>query len=622
MIDDKITTVSMPVHESTTESRNQWFAKFHNTENGRRRRSTALTEASDLRQSITLKVEDAIYAIFKDENGFVPISNFLDAITDTGIRKYDLRLKETMTKLKNFQALQGAEFDASESLLMSQDQFKEIISKNIVFIDTILRNRLVIPEWRDFCAQLQDIYYKCKQNDEGKRCSYIPQLSRSEVSNWAVSVCTVDGQRFSIGDTHSRFTLQSAFTPFNYAIALNEMGGNFVHKFVGQEPSGRHYNDIVLDSRRKPHNPMINSGSMVICSLLKDEMKMADRFDYIFNIYRKMAGGEYVGFSNTTYLSERATADRNFALAHYLRENKCMGDVKFMETLELYFQMCSIEVNSESTAVLAATLANGGICPLSGEKLFDANCTRDVLSLMYSCGMNDFSGQFSFLVGLPAKSGVSGIIMLVIPDVMGICMYSPLLDEHANSVRGVQFCTELVKRFSFHNYDNLRHTTRKVNPTRRKDESKAEQVVNLLFSAANGDVSAMRRYWMEGLDMSLGDYDGRTALHLAAAEGRKACVQFLLEKCGVSHLPRDRWHGTPMDDAKRGGHTEIVAMLNEYDARMNELNDGLADLVSAKLAVQTNKMLDSDEDKTNTSENERVLWIIDSGRNSPSPSSD
>uniref|UniRef100_A0A915LB80 glutaminase n=1 Tax=Romanomermis culicivorax TaxID=13658 RepID=A0A915LB80_ROMCU len=508
-------------------SRNEWFSIFHD-------------KIRNKRKSIGMKniEEDSKSRVISSL-----IMKTLAALTSTGIRKYDTRLKDTMTKLKIFQTANGADFDSPDALMLNETQFKEVIGANIVFIDTILRNRFVIPEFKSFCDELQSIYEICKSMSDGSLCEYIPQLSKCSESLWAVSVCTVDGQRFSAGDTNARFTLQSGFAPFNYAIALNEKGSHVVHQYVGQEPSGRHYNDIILDSRKKPHNPMINSGAMAICSILKEEVKMADRFDQLFSIYKKMAGGDYVGFSNTTYLSERATADRNFALAHYLRENKCLGGVKLNEMLELYFQLCSIEITSDSGSVFAATLANGGVCPLSGEKLFDANCARDVLSLMYSCGMNNYSGQFSFNdfeVGLPAKSGVSGVIMVVVPDVMGICLYSPLLDEHANSVRGVYFCTELVRRFSFHNYDNLKHTFRKTNPTKRHDESKAEQIVNLLFSAATGDVSAMRRYWMEGLDMSLGDYDGRTALHLAAAEGWKSCVNFLLNKCRVNHVPRDR----------------------------------------------------------------------------------
>uniref|UniRef100_A0A914V5P7 glutaminase n=1 Tax=Plectus sambesii TaxID=2011161 RepID=A0A914V5P7_9BILA len=159
------------------------------------------------------------------------------------------------------------------------------------------------------------------------------------------------------------------------------------------------------------------------------------------------------------FLSERDTADRNFALAYFMKECKCFPESKqsLKDTLDFYFQLCSLEANCESLAVMAATLANGGVCPLTGVKCLANRPCRDVLSLMYSCGMYDYSGQFAFHVGLPAKSGVSGAMIVVIPNLMGICMWSPPLDKMGNSVRGVEFCKEMINKFKFHNYDTLLH---------------------------------------------------------------------------------------------------------------------------------------------------------------------
>lgn len=134
--------------------------------------------------------------------------------------------------------------------------------------------------------------------------------------------------------------------------------------------------------------------------------------------------------------------------SHGAFPNNSKIDLK--ETLEFYFQCCSLQADCDFMSVVAGTLANGGICPLTGEQILMPSTVTEVLSLMASCGMYDYSGEFCFNVGLPSKSGVSGAVVTVIPGVMGVCTYAPPLDEYGNSAKGVQFCTELSKMFSFH----------------------------------------------------------------------------------------------------------------------------------------------------------------------------
>jgi glutaminase len=179
---------------------------------------------------------------------------------------------------------------------------------------------------------------------------------------------------------------------------------------------------------------------------------------------------------------------------------------------------------------------------------------------MYSCGMYDFSGEFAFTIGLPAKSGVSGVLMIVVPNVMGICTWSPRIDSHGNSARGLAFCRRLVEKFRFHNYDNLRGLHEKQDPRQPRLRLDADAVVALIWAASKGDLSAIQRLVACGADLNGADYDGRTPLHLAASEGHKDVVRYLIDQ-GVNIDPVDRWGGTPLCDAQRHGHKAVVELL-------------------------------------------------------------
>ncbi|XP_077081654.1 glutaminase 2b isoform X2 [Siphateles boraxobius] len=311
---------------------------------------------------------------------------------------------------------------------------------------------------------------------------------------------------------------------------------------------------------------MVNAGAIVISSLIKPGVNKAEKFDYVMEFVKKMTGREYVGFSNATFQSEKETGDRNYAIGYYLKEKKCFPDgADMIDALDFYFQLCSIEVTCESGSVMAATLANGGICPITGERVLSTEAVRNTLSLMHSCGMYDYSGQFAFHVGLPAKSGVSGAVLLVVPNVMGIMCWSPPVDKIGNSVRGIHFCQELVSLFNFHNYDNLRHFLKKQDPRRQSGDDMNKSVVNLMFAAHSGDVSALRRFSLSSMNMELKDYDSRTPLHVAAAEGHADVVIFLTQACKVNPFVKDRWGNIPRDDAMQFGNKDVVKILQEYE---------------------------------------------------------
>uniref|UniRef100_A0A8D3DAX9 glutaminase n=1 Tax=Scophthalmus maximus TaxID=52904 RepID=A0A8D3DAX9_SCOMX len=489
------------------------------------------------------------------------ISDFhccIQALKRTGLYPSDPRLKGCMENIR-----QAVKESAGEAM-MDRDLFHRCVGGNIVLLIQAFRNKFIIPEFDVFAHKINEIYNRVQHQTDGKVADYIPQLAKFSPELWGVSLCTVDGQRHSVGDTKLPFCLQSCVKPLQYAIAVHEAGTESVHHYVGKEPSGFKFNMLSLDDEDKPHNPMVNAGAIVISSLIK--------------VNRWTWGNSK---SLSLFQSEKETGDRNFAIGYYMKEKKCFPPgADMIDALDFYFQLCSIEVTCESGSIMAATLANGGICPITGKRLLSAEAVRNTLSLMHSCGMYDFSGQMAFHVGLPAKSGVSGAILLVIPNVMGVMCWSPPLDRVGNSVRGISFCQELVSLFNFHNYDNLRHFVKKQDPRRQDRDDRNKSVFNLMFAACSGDVSALRRFALSSMDMDLKDYDSRTALHIAAAEGEPRVF-----RSNSKSVPRANceiycmWGNLPVDDAVQFGHDEVVKVLNDYQqvCSQREMQDAAAD---------------------------------------------
>ncbi|XP_061760580.1 glutaminase kidney isoform, mitochondrial-like [Nerophis ophidion] len=517
-------------------------------------------DKGDAKSRLMSSMEDLLFYTITDGKEMIPLSQFISVLRKTGLWTSDPRLRDCLHQMRQFTLN-----SLGEPVMMDKALFRRCVGNNIMLLTKAFRKMFIIPDFDVFTQKINEMCENAQQQDGGQVADYIPQLAKFSPHLWGVSLCTIDGQRHSVGDTKVPFCLQSCIKPLEYAIAVHELGSEHIHQFVGKEPSGFRFNKLSLNEEDKPHNPMVNAGAIVISSLIKPDSNKAERFDYIMEFLKRTAGAEYVGFSNATFQSERETGDRNFAIGYYLKEKKCFPDnADMIAALDFYFQLCSIEVTCESGSVMAATLANGGICPITGERVLSTDAVRNTLSLMHSCGMYDFSGQFAFHVGLPAKSGVSGAVLLVVPNIMGMMCWSPPLDRLGNSVRGIYFCQELVSHFNFHNYDNLRHFTRKHDPRRRTDDDPNKWVVNLMFAAYSGDVSALRRFALSSLDMEQRDYDSRTALHIAASEGHADAVVFLTEECKVNPCIKDRWGNTPLDDARQFGHQVIATILQQY----------------------------------------------------------
>lgn len=320
-----------------------------------------------------------------------------------------------------------------------------------------LQRRLAVDKWSEFTKIAEEVFEEVKATvREGKKVNYIPILETQDAEMFGVSICTVDGQCLNLGNYDVGFTLQSCVKPMMYSVAVESMGAQQVHKYVGCEPSGLEFNDFSFNYRNVPYNPMINTGAIVVGSCLSPGLEMHDRFKGFMDKVSGMAGGAHVEFSEATYLSERETCWRNNALKHLMEgAGQFPAFVSSDEALDFYTLCCSVEVTTQSAAVIAATLANSGVCPLTGETCLSASSVQPTLTLMLSCGMNGYSGEWCNLTGLPAKSGVAGGIMIVVPNVMGIAVFSPRLNEFFNSARGTEFCNRLFQRYPCGVFDNI-----------------------------------------------------------------------------------------------------------------------------------------------------------------------
>ena len=301
-------------------------------------------------------------------------------------------------------------------------------------------------------AALPELYERDRDLGEGRVAGYIPQLATADPNCFSICAATVAGEQFAVGDADVHFTLQSISKPFVFGLALEDHGRDRISERVGVEPTGDAFNSIIrLDDRsHRPHNPMVNAGAIAVTSSLKGGGP-TERLNRMLAMFGRYLGHD-VTVDMSVFMSERTTGHRNRAIAH-LMVNFGMLDGSVDEALDLYFQQCSVTATCRDLALMAATLANAGVNPVTGERAVDPQYVRDLLSVMFTCGLYDYTGEWAYRVGLPAKSGVGGGILVVVPGVLGLGVFSPPLDTHGNSVRGVRVCEDLSRDLRLHVFD-------------------------------------------------------------------------------------------------------------------------------------------------------------------------
>ena len=421
-------------------------------------------------------------------DGIATAQRIKDKVSMSGIMVDDFRLSKAMARLAELG-------DAPVTF----ESFQIAVSSELLMLNRVFTNQLVIPDWQDFCGDIGTIYDAVEPDHGGHNADYIPILRDADSEKWGVAVCTVDGQRLQLGDVDIYHSIQSVSKPLTYAFALAESDFEAVHQYVGVEPSGRPFNALDLLPDLRPFNPCVNAGAIMMAGFvasLRPQKNSREITQELMDLWSGLCGESApVKYSEETMLSERDTADNNFAIAYLLKGRKGLpGGVDLYKMVDVYLSCCSIEMTANMLSVAAATLANGGVCPTTGRQILTTEVVKKTLAVMQASGMYDNAGVFSLEVGLPAKSGVAGAVMVVVPNLMGFATFSPRLDPYGNSVRGVAFCRQLVDRFTFHMYDSLSggRTGCKRDPRASQNSRKKRDLSDLCWAVSYGDLYATK----------------------------------------------------------------------------------------------------------------------------------
>lgn len=329
-----------------------------------------------------------------------------------------------------------------------------------------------VPEY------LLEIRNACSVGADGQLADYIPELAAVDPDRFAVAACTLDGVVYTAGDADAEFTIQSMSKPFVYALALRDRGIGAVLEKVGVEPSGDAFNEISLEPETgRPENPMINIGAITTHTLVGPLDATEIERDTVIQEGLSAFAGRPLEVDVTVLDSELRTAFRNRAMANLVRAGGIIdGDPD--EAVRGYTRQCAYKVTVRDLAVMAVTLATGGVNPVTGERVVSDEVARQVLAVMATCGMYDAAGDWMSTVGIPAKSGVSGGILGALPAQVGLGVFSPRLDAHGHSVEGVRAFERMSRDLDLH-LMNTAVTDVEVVRSERYDEATDRRVFRL-----------------------------------------------------------------------------------------------------------------------------------------------
>lgn len=311
-----------------------------------------------------------------------------------------------------------------------------------------------LPPLERVVTALREAHERYALHDDGEVADYIPSLASAQSSLWGLALTSRDGVELNVGDAQVRFSIQSISKAFVFALVCDVVGHLAAHDAVGVNNTGLPFDSVMAIELNagSPMNPMVNAGAIATTALVPGASAAA-RWARIHETLSAFAGRE-LRLNDEVYRSESLTNHRNRAIARLL-ESYGKLDVDPLETVDVYTRQCSLDVDTRDLATMGATLAAGGVNPLTGQRVISAEACRDTLTVLASCGMYERSGEWLFEIGLPAKSGVSGGIVAVVPGKGALGTYSPPLDSAGNSVRGARACAYLSRSLGLNLFASL-----------------------------------------------------------------------------------------------------------------------------------------------------------------------
>lgn len=286
--------------------------------------------------------------------------------------------------------------------------------------------------------------------EKGSVADYIPALAKANKNDLSIAIYKTNNECLYAGSYTKRFTLQSISKVLILAMALEDHGVDYVFERVGMEPTGDPFNSISkLETSipSKPLNPMINAGALAVTNMIKGRDEK-EKWERILNFVKRLANKDSLTYDTEVAHSELETAWLNRSLCYFMKQHNVInGDIE--ELMRLYTKQCAIEMNCFELARIGAVFALNGIDPESGKRVLPVQIARICKTFMVTCGMYNASGEFAIKVGIPAKSGVAGGILAVVPEKYGIGIFGPSLDEKGNSIAGIKLMEELSKQYDF-----------------------------------------------------------------------------------------------------------------------------------------------------------------------------